>query len=136
MLIPEDEKFEEYLRKFKPLAPAPLPVIEKWPQTHRGPVLGAWVVAAVTIVLAAVVMLHSRPGTDGTSGAKSAMLDAHPPKPRPLTIGTANASLAHAPSAKAAINELAAQVFQSQSIPPSKGMQSALAVLGKEKTKI
>jgi hypothetical protein len=52
---------------------------------------------------------------------------------RPLTLGSANELLAHAPSFRAATDRLA---FQSQAIPLSKGTQSALAVLSKENIKL
>ena len=52
---------------------------------------------------------------------------------QPLTIGSANALLVHAPSFKAAVDLVA---FQPQAAQLSKGTHSALAVLSKEHTKL
>jgi hypothetical protein len=55
---------------------------------------------------------------------------------QPLTIGTANALLARSPSAKAAVDDVAAQAFEVHPVRSSEHTQSALAALGKEKTKL
>lgn len=137
MPIPEDEKFEQYLKEFQPLAPEPLPAPERASGIRRWLVLGAWAAAAAAVVVTAVLLLHPRPKPGRSpEEPESAMRSAPLAKPQPLTIGTANALLARAPSAKAAVDGVAAQAFQSQSIPLSEGTQSALAVLSKEKTKL
>ena len=51
----------------------------------------------------------------------------------PLTIASANALLAQAPSVKAAVDQIA---FSSQSTQVPKGQHSALAVLSEEKIKL
>jgi hypothetical protein len=51
----------------------------------------------------------------------------------PLTMRSANAWLATAPSFKAAVDDLA---FRSQTSPLPQGTQSAVAVLSKEKSRL
>lgn len=136
MPIPDDQRFEQYLKKFHPLAPDPLPAIERSSGTRHWPVLGAWAAAAAAIVIAAVLLYPRPKASHSPDGTESVTRVARLPKPQPLTIGTANALLARAPSAKAAVDGVAAQAFQSQSIPLSEGTQSALAVLSKEKTRL
>lgn len=137
MPIPDDEKLEEYLKKFQPLAAEPLPATERLSTTRRWSVLGAWAAAAAIVVVAAVLILHPRPQPRQSLDGIQRVTRVEPlPKPQPLTLGTANMLLARAPSAKAAVDGVAAQAFQFQSIPLSEGTQSALAVLGKEKTKL
>jgi hypothetical protein len=135
--IPEDERLEQHLKKFQPLAPQPLPATERASGTRRWLVLGAWAAAAATVVIAAVLLLHPRPksGHSPDRSESAARVESLPNR-QPLTIGTANALLARAPSAKVAVDGVAAQAFQSQSIPLSECTQSALAVLSKEKTKL
>jgi hypothetical protein len=53
--------------------------------------------------------------------------------PEPLTMRSANAWLATAPSFKAAVDDLA---FRSQTRPLPQGKQSAVAVLSKEKIRL
>jgi hypothetical protein len=53
--------------------------------------------------------------------------------PQPLTVGSVNGLLLHSESFKAAIDTMA---FRAQTTQFSKGTQSALAVLGKEKIKL
>ncbi len=136
MPIPEDQRFEQYLKKFQPLAPEPLPATDKALRIRPWLVFGAWAAAAAAVVVTAV-LLYPRPKPDRSSdGTESVVRVAPLPNPQPLTIGAANALLARAPSAKAAVDGVAAQAFQFQSIPSSEGTQSALAVLSKEKTKL
>jgi len=52
---------------------------------------------------------------------------------QPLTMRSANALVAKAPSFKAMVDDMA---FRSQNIPLPKGKRSAVAVLGKEKIKL
>jgi len=139
--IPEGDRFEQYLKKFQPLAPEPLPSTETARGTHRRFVFGAWSAVAATIVVTVLLLRYPRPKSgyspDGSeSRARVELQGAPPSNPQPLTIGTANALLARAQSTKAAVDGVAAQAFQSHAIPSSAGKQSALAVLSKEKTKL
>jgi hypothetical protein len=61
-----------------------------------------------------------------------AFAERHAPS-EPLTMRSANAWLATAPSFKAAIDDLA---FRSQASPLPQGKQSAIAVLRKEKIRL
>jgi hypothetical protein len=135
--LSEDERFEQYLKKFQPLAPEPLPDVEMARGTRRSLVLGAWAAAAAMVVVAAVLLLHPLPKSGyPPHGAESTTRVEPLANSQALTIGAANTLLAHAPSAKAAVDGVAAQAFQSHSISLSEGRQSALAVLSKEKTKL
>jgi preprotein translocase subunit SecG len=136
MPIPEDERFEQYLKKFQPLAPEPLPALKAARGTRRWLALGAFAVA-LAAVLVVVLLLHPHPksGLSPDGGESKARVEAFTTE-QPLTIGTANALLARATSAKAAVDDIAAQALQVQSIPSSEHMQSALAALSKEKTKL
>jgi hypothetical protein len=134
--VPDDERFEQYLKQFRPLAPEPLPAVEWSRGTRRWLVCGA-LAAAAAVVVAAVLVLYPRPQSDHSPGeSESVARVEQPPKFQPLTIGSANAFLASAPSFKAAVAGVAAQAFQSQGTQLSEGTQSALAVFSKEKTKL
>jgi hypothetical protein len=61
-----------------------------------------------------------------------AVAERHAPS-EPLTMRSANAWLATAPSFKAAVDDLA---FRSQVSPVPQGKQSAVAVLSKEKIRL
>jgi hypothetical protein len=61
-----------------------------------------------------------------------AFAERHAPS-EPLTMRSANAWLATAPSFKAAVDDLA---FRSQTSPLPQGKQSAVAVLSKEKIRL
>lgn len=132
MLIPEDEKFERYLKQFRPVQPDAIPepevVIMKLPSRSRA----LWAaVAAVLIVGGGVLGLHRSSTTPKYDRPIEASRTDAPPVP--LTIRSANAWLAQAPSIKTGINTLA---FSSQGKQVQQGEQSAIAVLSKEKIKL
>jgi hypothetical protein len=131
--IPKDERFEQYLKKFRPLAPAPLPVTERI-RKSRAWLVPAW--ATVAAVAAVLLLLHPRPKSVPLPDDTKTVVRVESLHPQLLTIAAANALLARVPSVKAAVDGVAAQAFQSQCIPSSPGMQSALAVLSKEKIKL
>ena len=134
MPTPEDERFERYLKQFRPLAPETLQ-IEKHERATRLPfVFAKWTTVAAAMLIAAVLTNQSRlKPTHSPSGTGNPATVELLTSSQPLTIGSANALLAHAPSVKAAVDQLA---FQSQATPLSKGTQSALAVLSKENIKL
>lgn len=134
MQIPDDERFEVYLKRFRPLAPEPLQIERHGRATRRSFVLAAWAAAAAATLIVAVLALHSRTGrTDSTQAIESAVGTEQLVNAQPLTMRSANALLARAPSFKAAVDEIA---LPPQATPLSKDKHSALAVLSKEKTKL
>ena len=132
MSSPDDERFEQYLKGFCPMAPSSLPIKES-EGTSRRVVGRAALAGAATVVVVAAVMLRSRPEPNQSSRKESVLPAVEQlANSQPLTIHSANAMLAQAPSAKAAIDSVA---FQFQKTPLSQGYRSALAELGKEKAK-
>src|SRR5579859_3376820 len=128
----DDERFETYLKQFRPLVPDVLPAREIRPEPRRRFVLTICTVGTVVaMVILGVVTLRVLNHLTTGEAAQSATVKGV--EPAPLTIRRANALLATAPSYKAALNELAFPV-KSSTVPDDK--QSALAVLGKEKIKL
>ena len=133
MPTPEDEKFECYLKAFRPLTPDPLPADGLVRAPQRWQALRLWgAVAAALLMIGIAGLLSSVRYLPQNHTARN------PPlvgwfAPVPLTLRTANASLASAPSYKAAFDHLA---FRSQSSKLPEGKQSAIAVLAKEKVKL
>jgi hypothetical protein len=134
VLTPDDEQFEVYLKRFHPIAPEPVPTLRVGYASRRSLSLGTWLAAVAAILAIGTVILHIRsnravvPSTarDGAFAERHAPLE-------PLTIRSANAWLATAPSFKAAVDDLA---FRSQISPLPQGKQSAVAVLSKEKIRL
>ena len=130
----DDERFEAHLRRFRPLAPEPLPTVGASRRARRTFVLGAWATAAVAILVVGALTLHIRTNrarvteTIGNVGNPGHLME-----DQPLTMRSANALMAKAPSFKAMVDEMA---FGSQDIPLPKGKRSAVALLGKEKIKL
>jgi hypothetical protein len=125
----EDERFENYLRQFRPLVPEALPAraLDRGPR--RWVPVGAWAAAAALVggfALAVVIFLvmGRHPGEVQMAHQVSAIEERAPV--RPLTIGSANALLVQSPSVGAALDQV---TFHSQLVQPSKGNRSALAVL-------
>lgn len=133
MPIPDDERFELHLKQFRPLAPEPLPASgSRGPSRRR---LALWVAAAAAVVIlagAAVRRIHTErvrvAGTANPPAAADRSMDG-----QPLTMRSANALIATAPSFKALADDLA---FRSQTAPIPKGKRSAVDVLSKEKIKL
>jgi hypothetical protein len=131
--IPGDERFEAYLKEFRPLVPEALSIGDPRHRARRKVVLWAEAAAAIAI-LAAATALHlytqrvrvakttdSAANTDRDAGGE------------PLTMRSANALMVKAPSFKVLVDEMA---FRSQGISLPKGKLSAIGVLGKEKIKL
>lgn len=127
----DNERFEKYLKQFRPLVADDLPV-EIRPSPRRHPALAVWAMGAVAMVIFVVTGLRILNHRDPHKANDSVSIQLHAPTP-PLTIRHANNLLATAPSYKAVMNELA---FPPKSSSISKDKQSALAVLGKEKIKL
>jgi hypothetical protein len=127
----DDERFEKYLKQFRPLAPDGLPAeIRRAPRGHSA--LAIWAVGATAIVIIGVPSLWivNDRITHQSNHSASVNLPTRTPS---LTMREANELLVKAPSYKAVMNELA---FPPKSSTTSNDKQSALAMLSEEKTKL
>jgi len=131
---PDDEQFEAYLKRFHPIAPEPVPTFSVGHSSRRSPPMGIWlaVVAAILVIGAVVLQVRSSRRVVSNTASDPAVSERHAPS-EPLTMRSANAWLATAPSFKAAVDDLA---FRSQPSPLSQGRQSVVAVLSKEKIRL
>jgi len=124
----EDERFESYLRNFRPLPPSPPPRRRARGNVRRFVIS---VSAAAGILIAALVGFHFRAKPRYPSRTSEDVQTANSiPLAEPLTAGGANAALFRNSSVKAALDELA---FSLRSNPLSAGQVSALELLGEEK---
>jgi hypothetical protein len=129
------DRFEAYLKQFRPLAVEPLQ-IETPKRTARPSVrLAAWAAAAAAVILSASLLaMHPRVGwTHSRVGQGDLARGDWPAESQPLTIGSANTLLIHAPSVKAALDRVP---FHAPSTQLPKGKRSALAVLSEDNDKI
>jgi len=130
----DDDQFKQYLKQFHPLTPEPLPTVERSRTTPQRLEFAVWVAAAALVVATAFLLLYPRPKTDHSPSRTENVAQIEPsPKTQQLTIRSANALLATAPSFKTAVDDVAAEALRSPRIPLPDGKQSALAVLSKEK---
>ncbi|MFZ0956136.1 MAG: hypothetical protein WAN60_07320 [Candidatus Sulfotelmatobacter sp.] len=129
---PIDEKFESHLKQFRPLAPQPLPAASRVHAPQRWFVLAAWAATAAAVVAVAVLTYHARSGRPAPPVETFTIAD-QLVKSQSLTIRTANALLATAPSFKDAIDGMA---FPPKPAPLPVDRHSALAELSKEKIKL
>jgi hypothetical protein len=131
---PDDKQFEAYLKRFHPTAPEPVPTLSVGHSSRRSPPLGIWLAAVAAILVIGAFILHIRSSRIVVSNTDSdaAVAGRHAPS-EPLTMRSANAWLATAPSFKTAVDDLA---FRSQTSPLPQGKQSAVAVLSKEKIRL
>lgn len=155
MLDPDENRFESYLKQFRPLVPEEFPATEIKPARRRGLLLPIWAGAIATMAVLAMATIQLRhhlvlnhhalnhhvfnheilnhqvvnPGVTGQSSDSPTVQSL---APAPLTMRRADTLLAIAPSYKAAMNDLAFPLRTS--VPKDK--QSALAILGKEKIKL
>ena len=133
MQVPDDEKFELYLKRFHPINPDPIPTLRAGRAFERPLRLGVWVAAIAAILLLGTLVLHLRGPVVVPNAIHDVGSTARQVPLEPLTMRSANAWLTTAPSFKAAIDDLA---FRSESDPIPQGKQSAVAVLSEEKTKL
>jgi hypothetical protein len=131
---PDDEQFEAYLKRFHPIAPEPVPTLSVSHSSRRSLPFGTWLAAVAAILVIGAVILHilSNRVVVSNRAGDAAIAERHAPS-EPLTMRSANAWLATAPSFKAAVDDLA---FRSQINPLPQGKQSAVAVLSKEKIRL
>lgn len=133
MPIRDDEQFKKYLKQFRPVTPEALAVKEEVRVRRRPLLFAAWAAVAAAILAAVLLSLrfyqHPSPVRETGAGTTVEPLAG----PQPLTIASANALLAHAPSFKAAVESVA---FRPGAEPVAEGKHSALALLSKEKIKL
>ena len=128
----DDKQFEEYLKQFRPLAPESLRIGNHGRTTRRRIVFAVWA-AAAAVLIAAVIMVWPRSElTYLGEGNRSLAALEQLTSSQPLTIGSMNDLLAHAPSVKAAVDLVA---FHPRATQLPEGTQSVLALLSKENTK-
>ncbi len=131
MLTPDDERFETYLKQFRPLAPDALPIKKRESALWRYWVFGMWSAGAAAAIILGVIsfriVLHR---VSGPRNPQSVSVNA---PMRPLTMRDANTLLATASSYKVALDEMGFH-RQRSTVPQDK--QSALEVLAKEKIKL
>lgn len=131
MPIPDDERFERYLKQFRPVFPEPLPI------EVRGRAIWRWwffaLPAALAVLVASLLAIHFRRRPAQSPSAKNMAGIEQLTNIEPLTLGRANHLLAHARSFKAALDGVA---FQRQRSPLPEGTRSALATLSKEDIKL
>jgi len=126
----DDERFEVYLKQFRPRQPEPLPNERRTRVTRRAFALGACATtAAVAVIAIALMMRHGPKLNHSADGAEHGYVEPATIS-QPLTIHKANALLARAPSPKAAMDLMA---FHPRSAEWPKNQQSVLFVLSKEK---
>jgi len=129
----DDERFEAYLKQFRPLDPEPLPEPKSRRQTRARFFLWAGAAAAV-VILGGVALLRIR--TEKPRAVETNTYSAIPDRltdGKPLTMRSANALMAKTPSFKALVDDMA---FHSRTIPLPNGKRSAVAELSKEKIKL
>jgi len=133
--IPDDEKFEMYLKRFAPIAPEPILMPRLENASPRWFRLTVWVTALTAILfILGTAILRDRGGRTVVPKAARDVTSTRQREPLGLlTLRRANTLLARAPSFKDAIDDMA---FRSQSQPIPVGQQSEIAVLSKEKIKL
>ncbi len=132
MPTPDDDRFETFLKQFRPLVPDALPINKRERAFPSHWALGMWSAGAAAVIILGMVsfrIVHSR-GSERSLNSESVSVNT---PMQPLTMRDANALLATAPSYKAALDKMA---FHRQRSTVPKDKQSALAVLAKEKIKL
>ena len=136
MPIPDDERFERYLRQFRPLAADPLPVERRNAATLRFWVYALSAAAVLGLLFALLFTMHARRWPSVSPQVRSPATSAGMEQlanSQPLTLERANDLLAHSPSYKAALDNVA---FQRQRAKLPEGSRSALDTLSKEDIKL
>jgi hypothetical protein len=127
----DDQRFEEYLRQFRPLAPESLQTATHRRTSPRRAVFIRWAAPTAVLISAVIMMWPRSKPTDFVESAGSLAGLEQITNSQPLTIGSVNELLAHSPSVKAAVDLVA---FQPRTTQLQKGKQSVLALLSKENT--
>jgi hypothetical protein len=127
MEVRDDEQFEGYLKQFRPVAPQH----DLLKHTEAGRDAMMWLAAAAAILIVAAFALRILEHPDGLRQSGITSETGHQPVSTPLTLAKANRQLARSQSVKVALDEIA---FRRQTLTVPSGSQSALEVLGKERT--
>ena len=130
MSTPDDERFETYLKQFRPLVPDALPIHKREHALPRFWGFGIWSAVTVAVIILGVISFRMILNRVGPRNPESVSVNA---PMRPLTMRNANTLLATAPSYKVALDEMA---FHRQRSTVPKDKQSAVEVLAKEKIKL
>jgi hypothetical protein len=131
---PDEEQFEAYLKRFRPVAPEPVPAISGAGSSRRSPSAGTWLAAGAAILVVGAFVLGVRGHRVVVPNrSREAAFAGRLAPPEPLTMQSADAWLATAPSFKAAVDGLA---FHPQTSPVPQGKQSAVKVLSEEKIRL
>lgn len=135
MLNPDDEQFEDYLKRFHPVALEPVPTLSTGHSFQRSRRLEIGLAVATVLVVLGLAMLHvrSRRNVASSPASDAAVAERRTPPPGPLTMRSANAWLSAAPSFKAALDDL---TFRAEARSLPQGKQSAVAALSKEKIRL
>jgi len=133
----DDERFETYLKQFRPIVPDALPLTAHSQVSRRPAVVRLWIAGVAALVIIGVVAFHIA-SSDGTHHHHVLQhrnaISVHVVLPeRPLTIRDVNALLTAAPSYKSVVDSIA---FRNQGSNVPQDKQSALAVLSQEKIKL
>lgn len=132
MQTPDDERFESYLKQFRPLVPDALPTTTRERALPRRWAFAIWSAGAAAVIILGAIGWRMIPGrVSGRPGNPQPVAVSAPI--RPLTMRDANSLLATAPSYKAVLDEMA---FHPRPSTVPNDQQSAVAVLSKEKIKL
>jgi len=129
---PDDERFETYLKQFRPLLPDALPASAPRRSLRPRWVFGIWSAGAAALIILGLIGFRVIPRQVPGGPGNPQPVSVNSPM-RPLTMRDANSLLATAPSYKSALDEMA---FHPQHSIVPQDQQSAIAVLSKEKTKL
>lgn len=132
MATPDDERFERYLKQFRPLLPDALPISRPERPWRRHWVFGRWTAGAAVVIILGLIVFRVIPRRVPAGPGNPQPVSLTSPM-RPLTMHDANSLLASAPSYKTLLDEMA---FHPQHSTVLKDQQSAVAVLSKEKIKL
>lgn len=134
MQIRNDEQFEAYLKKFRPLAPSPLREARSY-RTRRLSAIAKWALASAATIAAVALGFHLRSRVthvpENAGGGIAAI--GKGPIPQALTMRGAADLLESTGSLEAALDDVA---FQPRVIPIAKEKsRSALAARSEEENK-
>lgn len=133
MANPDDGQFEAYLKEFRPLPAAPLPLNVPAATARKPRHLGitVWALTATAIVILVLLRIPAQHVTGQLGQNPTAALRAD--STQPLTLRSANELLVNSPSFKAALDSV--EFYSAATVPIPKGKESALVVLSQEDVK-